>query len=149
MLDDIVRNIRLSQTWVEEQVGAIKSDFGIKKDSDAFQALCYGLLFETDYDEVPPAEKIEGHGEKQIDIIRIDEDEDNDIATIHVLQTKYHKGFSSNTVVLMANGLDWIFEMPEVDYKNLDNKRFVYKIEEIRKLLIFEKRKSQNSPENA
>jgi hypothetical protein len=133
MFGDIVRNIRLSQTWVEEQVATLRSDYGFADDGDAFQALAYGLLFETDYD-IPPAEKIEGHGEKQIDIIKIDEDEENEQATINIIQSKYHKGFPSNTLVLIGNGLEWIFEMPEKDYKKLDNQRFIFKIEEIRKL---------------
>ena len=131
MFDDLAKNIRMSQTWVEEQTALIKSEYGFKKVSDAFQALVYGLLFETDYDGIPPSEVMEGSCEKQIDVIRIDEDDDNDIVTINIIQTKFHKGFPSNTLVLMKNGLEWIFEVPEKEYKKLKNSRFVYKIEEM------------------
>jgi hypothetical protein len=134
MFKDVVRNIRLSQTWVEDQVKFIKSEYEYSKDSEAFQALVYGLLFETDYDGIPQSEIIEGSGEKQIDIIRIEENEDFEQATIHIVQTKYHKGFSSNAISLINNGLEWIFITPEKDYKKLKNNRFVFNIEEIRKL---------------
>ena len=134
MFKDVVRNIRLSQTWVEDQVKQIKSEYEYSKDSEAFQALVYGLLFEADYDGIPQSEIIEGSGEKQIDIIRIEENEDFEQAIIHIVQTKYRKGFSSNAISLINNGLDWIFSTPEKDYKKLKNNRFVFKIEEIRNL---------------
>ena len=134
MFNDVVRNIRLCQTWVEDQVSLIKSEYDYSNDSEAFQALVYGLLFETDYAGIPQPEIIEGSGEKQIDIIRIEEDEDSEQAIIHIVQTKYHKGFSSNVISLINNGLEWIFSTTEVNYKKLKNNRFVFKIEEIRKL---------------
>ena len=134
MFNDGVKNIRLSQTWVEEQVNSIKTEYGYSKLGEAFQALVYGLLFETDFNEIPKAEIIDGSGEKQIDIIRIDEDEDLDIVTISIIQAKYHPGFSSNELSLINNGLEWIFEQREKDYKKLINKKFVFKIQEIREL---------------
>lgn len=133
MSNENVRNFRLSQSWVEDQVNLIKKDYNYEKNSKAFQALVYGVLFETDY-SIPAEEDLDGSGEKQIDIIRVEEDPDQEQATINIVQSKYTNGFSSNVISLLKNGLEWIFEQPEKEYKKLKNKKFVFKIGEIRKL---------------
>jgi len=128
------RNIKICQTAVVEQTKQIKEDYQYKKVGDAFQSLAYSLLFNTDYDEIPLSEIVDGKEEKQMDIIRIEEDEDNQLATIHIIQAKFETGFSSNTVVLISNGLSWLFERGQEEYKKLKNETLVYKIDEIRKL---------------
>ena len=95
----------------------------------------YDLLFDLDEDEIPDDEFIEGSGEKQIDVIRIEDDTENRKAHIHILQTKKSNGFSSNTVVLIGNGISTILEANRTAISKLTNKVLGAKILEIRERL--------------
>lgn len=134
--EEQVRNLRLRQTWISEQVEAVKEQIGYSSDGEAFQALAYGLLFDLDYESVQPDEIVDGGQDKQVDIIRIDDDQENTTAHIHVVQAKFTNGFSSNTLIQLRNGLEWIFERPKSEYRDLANIAFVNKVDEIRQLRL-------------
>lgn len=134
--DDPVRNLRIRQTWLEEQTAQIRQDYGYKGDDEAFEALALSLLFDLDYEAISPDEIVDGGQDKQIDIIRIEDDEDRGVANIYIIQAKATPGFSSTTVVQLRNGLSWIFERPRSEYSKLDNKALANKIDEIRQLRI-------------
>lgn len=74
---------------------------------------------------------VDGSYDKQIDLIQIEEDE---IATIRIIQVKNTTGFSSNVVILLNNGLNWIFNKDDEDLKKINNINFKNRIVEIRDL---------------
>lgn len=95
----------------------------------------YDVLFELDEDEIPTDERVEGSGEKQIDVLRVDDDTHTNTAKISVIQTKETVGFSSNTVILISNGISTIVETRKADLRKLTNHTLAAKIYEIRELL--------------
>lgn len=117
---------------VEDRLNNIVSDLNISQ-SEAFMRLAYALLFDTQYDSPDYAtDVVDGGGDKQIDIIRIEETQDQ--AVIHLVQVKNSETYSGTVVVQMRDGLSWIFERPEDQYIQLANKDFVSKIREIREI---------------
>ncbi|WP_200342553.1 hypothetical protein [Rhodovibrio sodomensis] len=94
----------------------------------------YSLYFEPEDDEVPADELIDGAQEKHVDIIHIEDHPEDSHAKIYIIQTKNTKGFSSNSLILINNGLRWIFEKPKSEYENLKNSSLIAKTKEIREL---------------
>jgi len=94
------------------------------------------LIFDVDYSAILPDEIVDATQDKQIDVIRIEEDARSGQAHIHIIQAKNSPGFSSNTLIQMKNGLDWVFSRPRAEYSQLSNRRLVNKIEEIRNLRL-------------
>jgi hypothetical protein len=131
-----VKNLNIRRTWIKEQVAHIKDQYDYQSVGEAFQALVFSLLFDVDYDAILPEEIVDGGQDKQIDIIKIDDDEGRGYAHIYIIQAKNTAGFSSNTLIQMRNGLSWIFERPRSDYHNIGNHAFANKIDEIRQLRI-------------
>lgn len=111
----------------------ILDDFGTE--SEDFLRWIYDLLFGLDEDEIPTDELIEGSGEKQLDVIRVEDDVENRKAHIHIVQAKKTSGFAANVVVLIANGLSTVLETKKADVAKLKNKVLSEKILEIRDLL--------------
>jgi hypothetical protein len=131
-----VRNLQMRQTWIAEQIESIKNSYNYETLGEAFQALVISLLFDLDYESIQPEEIVDGGQDKQIDIIRIDDDDEQGYAHIHIVQAKNTEGFSSNTLIEMRNGLSWVFERPKSEYQGLENTAFVNKIDEIRDLRL-------------
>jgi hypothetical protein len=127
-------SITLHQTVIDEKLAAIKKDQKISDKGAAFLYFVYSMYFDLDEEEIPPEDLIEGSGEKQIDIINVDDQAEHSKAHITIIQTKNSPGFKSNEVILIANGLSWIFEAPKSQFKTLTNKALLAKIEEIRDL---------------
>lgn len=130
----MVQNIQIQQTTLEEKVQQIQALHGLSSEDKAFQALAVSLLFDVDYGSILPDEIVDATQDKQIDVIRIEEDSRAGQAHIHIIQAKNSPGFSSNTLIQMRNGLGWIFSRPKAELETLSNSRFVNKIEEIRDL---------------
>ncbi|MDU1412558.1 MAG: AIPR family protein [Clostridium sp.] len=72
---------------------------------------------------------VDGQCDKQIDLIQI---EDDDIITIRIIQCKKTEGFSSNIVILLKNGLDWLFNRSIEEIDTLKNIQFRDRILEVR-----------------
>ncbi len=75
---------------------------------------------------------VDGQSDKQIDLIQIEEE---DIITIRIIQVKNKNGFESNVVILLKNGLDWIFNREDDDLETLTNISFKNKILEVRDII--------------
>jgi hypothetical protein len=118
------------KTLVEE----LFEDFHSEADG-SFLDWVYDQMFGLDEGEIPTDELIEGTGEKQIDVIRVDDDTENRRAIIQVLQTKKTGGFAANTVILISNGISTIFEKKKSEVQKLTNTTLVGKIVEIRDIL--------------
>ena len=134
-MNNKIENIKIRQTWLDELVEDLVTDF---QNSDyAFQSLSTSLILDIDIDSIDPADIIvDGSQDKQIDIIRINENAEEGYAIIDIIQAKNTKGFGSNTMIQIRNGLDWIFERPKAEYQQIDNEDFVTKIDEIRELRL-------------
>jgi len=130
-----VDNIKIRQNWITEETERCTKDLGIKKKDVGFLFLVGSLLLDCSPDDIDAEDIIEGGQDKQIDLIHIEDDQDKGHADITILQSKNSKrGFSSNDVIKIRNGLDWIFERPKSKVKKLDNRPFKEKIEELRSI---------------
>ncbi|WP_461520435.1 AIPR family protein [Porticoccus sp.] len=128
-------NIKIRQNWVEEEAesyAAAATEAGAG--SDGFLMLGAALLLGCPVDEIDPEDIVDGGEDKQIDFIHIEDDQQKGHADILIAQSKSTKGFSSNTVVQIKNGLDWIFERPKKEVLSIANDNFKQKILEIREL---------------
>ncbi len=134
MVENKIENISIRQTWLQELIEDIIPSF---TDADeAFLNLVTSLVFDIDIESIDPADIVDGGQDKQIDIIRINENAEDGFAVIDIIQSKNKKGFSSNSLIKIKNGLDWIFVQPKNDYKKIENQDFVNKIDEIRELRL-------------
>ncbi|MCK4478077.1 AIPR family protein [Candidatus Bathyarchaeota archaeon] len=75
---------------------------------------------------------VDGGQDKQIDIITIDEAGDR--ADVYILQVKNTDSFSSNALIQIRNGLNWVFNKTRKDVLTLKNVEFKDKILEYRAL---------------
>jgi len=80
-----------------------------------------------------PADWVDGAQDKQIDLVTIDEQENE--ADIYIVSAKFTDTFSSNAIILMSNGLQWIFTRARTEVATISNTAFRDKILEIRSLL--------------
>jgi hypothetical protein len=126
-------NIKIRQTWIEEEVEKIINE---QEETQDKSFLMFGVasILDIQPDEIDEADITDGAQEKQIDYIHIEDNEGEGIAQITIIQAKQHNGFGSNVVIQMRNGLDWIFEHPKAEYQALNNEKFKNKIAEIRSL---------------
>jgi AIPR protein len=126
------QSFKLRQGWINEEVEKIRKDYNFENEDKAFQALAVSLIFDVDYEDIKPEEIVDGSQDKQIDIIRIEDDETSSSASIHIIQSKNSGGFGSNVLIQMSNGLNWIFGKTTEEVLSLSNERFKEKILEIR-----------------
>lgn len=124
----------LEETIIDERLKKIAKASSTDEDA-AFLGWVYSLLFDTDEGDIPDEDKTEGGQEKHIDAIHIDDDAESGTATISFLQTKNTAGFSSNSLILIGNGLSWVFEEKTEALAKLKNGALRKKIKEIRDLL--------------
>ena len=82
---------------------------------------------------------VDGQGDKQIDLIQIEEDERT---IIRIIQVKKTKGFESNVVILLQNGLDWVFNTDREEIEKLRNDSFKDRILEVRDVFSNHKKRS-------
>ncbi|OKL45555.1 hypothetical protein A3843_04395 [Pseudovibrio exalbescens] len=95
----------------------------------------YSILFDADLDELPDDELVDGAGERQIDIFKIEVDDSNQSVHIRLIQVKNTQGFSANTVSLMKTGLEFVFLSKQSVYQANPNAKLVEKIENARQLI--------------
>jgi len=96
----------------------------------SFMRFAYGVMAQEDPERVDPADIVDGGGDKQIDVLSIHEDEDS--ATVYIVQAKYSDGFPMGELVKMANGLDWLFARSKADVDALANRAFADRIADFR-----------------
>jgi len=128
-----VDSIAIRQTWIEEQTEKLAAELNESED-DAFLVLGASLLLGCSAEDVELEDIVDGAQDKQIDFIHIEDNTDVGEAEITIIQSKNTRGFSSNTVVQIKNGLSWIFEKPKLQFSKLTNDSFKSKINEIREI---------------
>lgn len=121
------------KVFLDERIDRIAKSQEIDKPT-AFLNYIYSVLFNRDIDDIDYEDIIEGSQEKQIDIIHISEENESSV-TIDIIQCKYENGFSSNALVNLKNGINWVLKSPEESYSKIKNYSLVAKIKEIRDIL--------------
>lgn len=123
------RYMNQRQQIVQERTQELAAKLGVG-DSEAFMRFVYAVIAQEDAERVDPADTVDGGGDKQIDVLAIQEDEDE--ATIFVIQAKFADGFPMGDLVKMGNGLDWLFSRNLADVEGLANKAFADRIKDFR-----------------
>jgi hypothetical protein len=122
----------LRQSLIEERVAQVQSEMSLPPD-EAFERFSHATYTGISLHAFDPADLVDGSQDKQIDLITIVEDDGE--ADIFILSTKFTEGFSSNALIQVRNGLNWIFNKPRADIASISNVPFKDKILEIRSLL--------------
>lgn len=100
---------------------------------EAFERFAHATCTGISLHAFDPADLVDGRQDKQIDLITIIDDDGE--ADIFILSTKFTSGFSSNALIQMRNGLNWVFNKSRADLSLIGNVPFKDKILEIRSLL--------------
>ncbi len=124
--------MKLHQQIVQDRVEEITQFLRILDNDEAFLRFAHSLITGQSIHVFDPNDLVDGGQDKQIDVITIEEDSEQ--ATVYMLQAKNTTSFSSNALIQMRNGLNWIFNKPRVDIKTLSNISFRDKIFEYRSL---------------
>ena len=119
------------QQIVEDHIEKTAKILGITEDN-AFLIFAHSLFTDKSIHSFDPSDNVDGGQDKQIDAISIDEI--NDEAFIYVSQVKNEDNFSSNSVIQIRNGLEWLLLKKNSDVDTLSNKKFKDKIKLIREI---------------
>ena len=119
----------LRQQLIADRVTSLETTIGIPQDQ-AFERLIHSLATGQSVHSLDPTDWVDGSQDKQIDLISIEENDDE--AEITIISAKYTNSFSSNAIILMRNGLGWIFKRPRNELSTISNVLFRDKILEIR-----------------
>lgn len=123
--------MKLRQQIVQDNVDAISLAHSVDKDM-AFLLFVWSLVTGRSLHSFDWADIVEGGQDKQIDVMTIEDGIDS--ATVYIIQTKNTTSFSSNSLILLRNGLNWIFNKTRADLKSLTNTSFKDRILEYRSL---------------
>jgi hypothetical protein len=96
----------------------------------AFLRFAHSVIVGQSIHAFDPSDLVDGGQDKQIDALTIEQSRDE--AIVYILQVKNVRTFSSNHLILMRNGLDWIFNKPRAELNSLTNVSFRDKIVEYR-----------------
>jgi hypothetical protein len=115
----------LREQLLRDRIAGIEQSVGIPAD-EAFERLIHSLITGESPHTSNTDDWVDGGQDKQIDIISIQATQDD--ADVHIIQAKGTASFSSNQLILMANGLDWIFKKSRKELATLANTDFRDKI---------------------
>jgi predicted CopG family antitoxin len=118
----------VKKNFINIKIEKLAKFLSINKDR-AFTYLSLGLLMDLDENNIDDDIVIDGEGDKQIDAILITEIGGE--KKVCLIQTKREPGFSSNTVIQMGNGLNWIFGANSREVSKLKNVKLKNKIGEV------------------
>lgn len=116
----------MKKIFLEKQIEKISKELSIEKDR-ALIYLAFSLITGKSVHDLLGEDITEGQQDKQIDLFYIDEI-DEYLTKVTVLQVKSNETFSSNDIIHLRNGLEWIFERDANEIKSLDNKYLKNKI---------------------
>ncbi|TWI03265.1 AIPR protein [Flavobacterium tiangeerense] len=121
----------LRQQIVQDHIDktAIKLDLTA---DNAFLIFAHSVFTDISIHSFDENDNVDGGQDKQIDAITIEDTSDE--ATIYITQIKNEETFSSNCIIQIRNGLQWIFEKKQADIDTLTNIRFKDRIKDYRTL---------------
>jgi hypothetical protein len=123
--------MNLRQQIIHDQVEKLSQSLAITGDQ-AFVRFAHSLIVGQSIHAFNSDDFVDGGQDKQIDTITIDQDGDE--ATVYILQIKNTNSFSSNALIQMHNGLNWIFNKSRSDINTLPNRALKDKILEYRSI---------------
>jgi hypothetical protein len=118
--------MNLRQQLIEDHIEKTALKLAVSKDK-AFQIFGHSIFTDNSIHSFNPND--DGQ-DKQIDAITIEEGTDE--ATVYITQVKNEDSFSSNRIIHIRNGLQWLFEKSSVDINSLTNIKFRDKIKAFR-----------------
>jgi hypothetical protein len=122
----------LRQQLITDRVTNLVTSIGVPQDQ-AFERFVHSLVTGQSVHSFDPTDSVDGGQDKQIDLITIEEADDE--AEITIISAKFTDGFSSNAIILMRNGLNWIFNRTRAEIATISNESFREQISEIRSTL--------------
>ncbi len=123
--------VNLRQQIIQDRADQVSTSLSLPPDK-AFLRLVHSLITGQSIHAFDTADLVDGGQDKQIDTITIEQDGDE--ATVYIIQSKSGDSFSSNELIQMRNGLEWIFRKPRVDLLTISNTPFRDRIVDYRSL---------------
>lgn len=121
----------LRQQIVEAHIEKTMTKLGLPADQ-SFLIFAHSVFTDKSIHSFNPNDNVDGGQDKQLDAITIEDS--NDEATIYITQIKNEETFSSNCIIQIRNGLQWLFEKRMTDIEELSNIKFKDKIKDYRKI---------------
>jgi len=118
---------------VEDQIEKLNENLDLKNVNKAFQIFGHSLFIDNSVYSYDQNDDVDGGQDKQIDNITIDQKEGEGI--IFITQAKNEDSFSSNSLIQIRNGLNWIFNKKRADIDTLTNVKFRDKIKDCKDLI--------------
>lgn len=122
----------MRQQIVEDQIEKLNENLELNDISKAFQIFGHSLFIDNSVHSYDINDDVDGGQDKQIDNITIEQKDGEGI--IYITQAKNEDSFSSNSLIQIRNGLEWIFNKRRADIDTLNNTRFKDKIREVKDL---------------
>ncbi len=119
----------LRQQIIQSRIERIAENFGVSEDM-AFLLFTHSIITNQSMHAIDSSDIVDGGQDKQIDAITIEQRSDE--ATVYIIQAKNTDSFSSNALIQMRNGLEWIFDKARADINTLTNLKLKDKILEYR-----------------
>lgn len=123
----------IRQQIVQDQIEKLNETFGLNNEDKSFQIFAHSLFTDNSVFSFDPNDDVDGGQDKQIDNITIDTKDGE--GTIYISQIKNENSFSSNSLIQIRNGLNWIFNRKKADVQTLSNLKFKDKILECKDLI--------------
>lgn len=124
--------MNLRQQLIKQRTESLAAGLTLQPDK-AFTRLVHSIITGQSVHAFDPADLVDGGQDKQIDTITIIQDDEE--ASIYILSAKNTDTFSSNAIIQMRNGLDWVFNKPKADVQTLTNIRFKDRVNDLRSVL--------------
>ncbi len=99
----------------------------------AFLRLAHSIITGQSIHAFEMADLVDGGQDKQVDTITILDDDEE--AEIYIISAKNTATFSSNAIVQLRNGLDWVFNKAKADVQTLSNVKLKDRINDLRSVL--------------
>lgn len=124
--------MNLRQQLIADRVELIAQTLHLPTDQ-AFLRLAHSIITGQSIHAFDKADLVDGGQDKQVDTITIVQDDEE--ALVYILSGKNTESFSSNAIIQMRNGLDWIFNKSKSDVAGLSNAKFKDRINDLRSVL--------------
>ncbi|MBK7231730.1 MAG: hypothetical protein IPH93_05590 [Saprospiraceae bacterium] len=119
----------LRQQIVQDHIDKTITKLGLTADQ-SFLVFAHSLFTDRSIHSFDPNDNVDGGQDKQIDGMTIEDNGDE--MTIYITQIKNEESFSSNCIIQIRNGLQWIFEKRQSDIDTLSNIKFKDRIKDYR-----------------
>jgi hypothetical protein len=113
----------LRKQIIEDRIEESTKALSLADKDMAFLRLAHSIITGQSIHSFDQTDLVDGGFDKQIDTITIEEGGDEE-ATVYIIHAKNTEGFSSNALIQMHDGLQWIFAKPRDDLKSIRTRHF-------------------------